>query len=120
MRILKEKTGFIKKWESLNLLKQLANIGSEVIRAFSLESKKDYKNMKKSVYRAMELIDLTIRDKKNRKRVFEIGRLKEALADLFFNNNSFQTNEEKIKYYFLQMAIKSFSQFSQGKTLEKK
>ncbi|MEK7658277.1 MAG: hypothetical protein AAB352_00225 [Patescibacteria group bacterium] len=93
------------RWQKLSLSQQLANIGSEVSRASSLRQKKDKENMDKSFFRAIELIDLTIADKRWKNRLSEIFKLREIVCDLFFGENVFKTNPEFLKNYFLFFAL---------------
>lgn len=93
------------KWQKFSLSQQLANIGSEVSRAESLKQKGDTENMEKSFFRALELIDLTIEDKRWKNRLYEIFRLREIICDLFIGENNFKTNPEFLKNYFLFFAL---------------
>ena len=93
------------KWQKFSLNQQLANIGSEVSRAISLREKGDKENMEKSVFRALELIDLTISDKRWRGRLSEIFRLREVICDIFFGENTYKTKPEFLKNYFLFFAL---------------
>ncbi|MBI2263538.1 hypothetical protein HYU72_02795, partial [Candidatus Berkelbacteria bacterium] len=56
------------RWFSLTLVEQLANVGSEVIRAFNWRKKGDEKSTKLAFERALELLDLTLADGRHRKR----------------------------------------------------
>lgn len=71
------------RWFDLPFFKQMANIGSDL--AFK---------------RALELLDLTIGDQKNRPRLKELTRLRETLADYFFFDNSYGSSDEKWQSYF--------------------
>jgi hypothetical protein len=93
------------RWFELNLVEQLANIGSEVERAI-LWRDKDEEHSKKAFYRALELLELTLRDKKNRKYSLlkELCRLKEVLIDFFYGDNKFSSSDELIRKYFYAFA----------------
>jgi hypothetical protein len=93
------------RWQKLPLGKQLANIGSEVSRAYSLKQKGDKENTNKSFFRAVELIDLTIADKRWKNRVSEIFKLREVVCDTLYGENLFHTNPESLKNYFLFFAL---------------
>jgi hypothetical protein len=95
----------IERWQKLSLSQQFANIGSEVSRALGLKQKGDKENMDKSFFRVLELIDLTIADKRWKNRVSEIFKLREVICDLFFGKNDFNTNPESLKNYFLFFAL---------------
>lgn len=75
------------RWKELSFFEQMANIGSEVQRAIKWKEKnQEYSQM--AFDRALELLDLTIKDEKNQKRgrLKEVLRLREILIDYFFNN----------------------------------
>ena len=50
--------------------------------------------------RALELLDLTIEDKKNRLRLKELLRLREVLADYFQFDNIYNSTDKKWQSYF--------------------
>lgn len=60
----------------------MANIGSEVGRMISWRGK-NANYSAKAFERALELLDLTIVDSKNRPHLKELVRLREVLADYF-------------------------------------
>jgi len=95
----------IERWQKLSLSQQLANIGSEVSRVLSLQQKGDKENMDMSFFRAIELVDLTIADKRWKSRLSEIFKLREIICDSFFGENVFKTNPEFLKNYFLFFAL---------------
>lgn len=95
----------VERWQKFSLSQQLANIGSEVSRVSSLKQKGDKENMERSFFRALELIDLTIADKRWKGRLSEIFKLREIICDLFFGKNIFKTNPEFLKNYFLFFAL---------------
>lgn len=89
------------RWKKLSFFEQLANIGSEVQRAINWRGRKpEYSQL--AFERALELLDLTIRDEKNQKRgrLKEILRLREILVDYFFDNN-YKSKAEDWENYFL-------------------
>jgi hypothetical protein len=85
---------------SLDELNQMANVGSEIERTISWRAKgrQDYGD--RAFDRAIELLDLTIADARNRKRLREMLRIREALADYFVFNNSYQSTPESWQRYF--------------------
>ncbi|MCX6718319.1 MAG: hypothetical protein NTY81_01805 [Candidatus Staskawiczbacteria bacterium] len=99
------KKDFEKRWQEMSLAQQMGNIGSEVSRALGLRQKGDKENTDKSFFRALELIDLTIADKRWKNRSSEIFKLREVICDLFFGENIFKTNPESLKNYFLFFAL---------------
>lgn len=87
------------RWFQFTFFEQMANIGSEVERAISWRDKnKEY--FIKAVERALELIELTIKDPKNKKRLREILRLREVLIDYFYFDNKFKSSDELWRKYF--------------------
>ncbi len=91
------------KWFKLSLTEQLANIGSEVIRAINWKEKGKENYSKEATLRAMELIDLTIKDKKNRYRLKEVLRLRELLADFLWFDNQYNSTAESFKKLFFML-----------------
>ena len=88
------------RWFKFSLVEQLANIGSEVIRAINWKEKNREDYSKKAALRAIELIDLTVEDQKNRKRLKEVVRLRELLADFLWFDNQYNSTAESFKKYF--------------------
>lgn len=88
------------RWRSLTLLEQLANTGSEVERALSWAAKGNVEYGALALDRALELLGLTIADPKNRYRLKEITRLREALLDYFLGPNDFGSSPASWHTYF--------------------
>ena len=89
------------RWFELTFFEQMANIGSEVERTILWRNKnKEYSI--KSVERALELLDLTIADDKNRSifRLKELLRLREVLVDYFYFDNQFSSSDKLWRNYF--------------------
>lgn len=95
------------KWQKLSFLEQMANIGSEVERAINWKNKKDEEYSRMAFERALELIDLTIADEKNRSRLREITRIREVLADYFVCGNNYSSSDKSLKDYFYSFAFAS-------------
>ena len=93
------------KWQKLSLAEQMGNIGSEVNRVIYLEKADDKNNKEKALGRVLELIDLTISDKRWKGRLFEICRLREIICDLFLGNNAYRVSTKFLKDYFLFFAL---------------
>ena len=87
-------------WRKLSLVKQMANIGSEVERAIKWKNKDKPDIADRAFIRALELFDLTITDKKNVKRLKEITRSRELLVDFFIGDNSYKCTDESWRKYF--------------------
>jgi len=88
------------KWHKLSLIEQMANIGSEVERAINWKNKNDKKFSQMAFERALELIDLTMSDEKNRHRLQEISRVRESLIDYFIGGNQYSSSDQNWKNYF--------------------
>ncbi len=88
------------KWNLLSLAEQMANIGSEVERTISWKAKGRLDLSSRAFDRAIELLDLTNADVKNRTRLKELLRVREALADCFVYDNIYQSSPESWQRYF--------------------
>lgn len=87
------------RWFQIPFLEQMAHIGSEVERAILWREKnKDYSI--KAIERALELIDLTVADIKNRKRLKELLRMREVLVDYFYGDNQYGSSDKLWHNYF--------------------
>ncbi|OIO06485.1 hypothetical protein CO115_01725 [Candidatus Falkowbacteria bacterium CG_4_9_14_3_um_filter_36_9] len=87
-------------WKKLSLVEQMANIGSEVERAIKWKNKNNVEYKQLAFDRALELLDLTLVDDKNKKRLKEITRLREALADYFVFKNEYHSTDKAWHNYF--------------------
>jgi len=88
------------RWTQFSICEQMANIGVEVGRAISWKKKKRDEMSKNAFYRSLELIDLTLKDKKNRQSLKEICRTREFLVDYFLGSNTYQLTEQQWEKYF--------------------
>ncbi len=88
------------KWNLLSFAEQMANIGSEIERTISWKRKGRAEISGRAFERALELIDLTIADTKNRPRLRELLRVREAIADHFYFDNFYQSTPESWQRYF--------------------
>lgn len=93
-------------WQRLSLVKQMANIGSEVSRALRWQ-KKDQKLFQGAVDRAFELPDLTITDLRwqKQKRLKELVRVREVLGDALLGGKEYQSSLEDLERYFFYFAL---------------
>lgn len=89
------------RWQTLTLCSQLANVGSEIERTINWGGKGNLRYKEMSFFRALELLDLTLRDPKNRGRLREIARVKEALVDHFLYRNEYNSTDREWQRYFL-------------------
>ena len=87
------------RWFKLTFFEQMANVGSEVGRAIIWKNKNDEYRIK-SLERALELLDLTIADVRNRTRLKELTRLREVLVDHFYFDNRYSSSDRLWQNYF--------------------
>ena len=88
------------RWRGLSFLEQMANVGAEIGRTVSWKEKNRPDFSWRAFERALELLDLTIADPRNRSRLRELLRVREALADHFAFDNDFQSSDESWERYF--------------------
>ena len=86
-------------WNKFNLMEQLANVGTEVGRAINWREK-NAKYSNSAFDRALELLELTINDPKNRGRLKELTRLREVLIDYFVFDNEYGSSDTLWQSYF--------------------
>lgn len=91
----------LEKWEKLSLAAQMGNIGSEINRVIYWNELGDKEEMKNSLWRVLELIDLTIVQRKRG----EISRLREVICDIFLDKNNYKVSTKNLKEYFLNFAL---------------
>jgi hypothetical protein len=91
------------KWFELSLCSQMGNIGSEISRARRWQNK-DTKNFESAVFRAIELIDLTLSDKRWKNRYKEIARIKEVVGDAYLGGTEYNSTFESLEKYFNHFA----------------
>lgn len=95
------------RWNQLSFSEQMANIGSEVERTIGWREKDNPDYSRRAFERALELIDITINDQKNLKRLKEICRVREALADHFLFDNAYQSTDADWSGYFYPFNYKA-------------
>ncbi len=93
-------TGLEGRWNDFSFMEQMANIGAEVGRTINWRNKGNIEMSKNALYRALELIDITVDDKKNRNSLKEILRAREILVDYFLGSNIYQSSDEDWEKYF--------------------
>lgn len=87
------------RWQSFSFFVQMGNIGAEVRRAIHWHKKN--KNLSREAFeRTLELLDLTIDDAKNKKKLKELLRLREVLADYFYSDNIYNSSDKIWNDYF--------------------
>ncbi len=93
-------TGLEDRWHEFTTAEQMANVGAEVGRTIKWRSKGKEEMSINALYRALELLDLTIKDKKNSNSLKEILRVREALVDFFLGQNTYKSSNEIWEKYF--------------------
>lgn len=88
------------KWNSYNIFEQYSNIGAELGRAINWKKKNNLPRSTNALYRALELIDFTVADKKNKNSLKEILRMREIFLDYFLGDNIYQSTDESWDKYF--------------------
>lgn len=89
-------------WQKLNLSEQLGNIGSEVGRTIRAKNPAD---KQAAGYRALELFDLTLADKRWYGRGSELARAREVVCDFLFGDNNYNSTPQSLERYFMQFAL---------------
>ncbi len=87
-------------WKNRSLVEQLAHIGSEVERAIRWRQKDNSEYSRLAFYRALELIDLTLRLSLPFPQKKELARARAALVDDFAGKNTFQSTDAAWQRYF--------------------
>jgi acyl-CoA hydrolase len=82
----------------------MGNIGSEVGRALKWKGI-NTDRATSAAERALELIDLSLSDPKNRPYLKEIARVREIFADSFYGENQYGQSESSWDQYFLPYAL---------------
>ena len=93
------------KWQKFSLEQQMAHIGSEVTRAVNLKEKGDKGLGQGSGWRVLEMIDLTLADKRWRNRLREVFLLRDVFCDYVFDAGNFEVSGDNLKEYFLPFAL---------------
>ena len=88
------------RWKEFPFFEQMANIGSEVERAISWKEKGNPDYGRQAFYRALELMELTIGDEKNKKRLKELTRVREFFIDWFAFDNIYHSTSQSWRDYF--------------------
>ena len=90
------------RWQTLSLYEQLGNIGSEIGRAIKAKTSAD---KTAAGYRALELFDMTLKDRRWYGRGSEIARAREVTCDFLFGDNVYNSTPQSLERYFMQFAL---------------
>lgn len=88
------------RWFKFSLMEQLANVGTDIERTIQWRNRGDIESSQQAFERALELIDLTVADPKNKKRLKEVLRAREALVDYFVYDNEYGSTDQLWQNYF--------------------
>lgn len=92
------------RWQTLSLMEQLANVGSDVARARRWQGK-DPRLSEKAFIRALELLDLSIGDHRWKGRRKELTRARELLCDAMCGGSAYSSDLASLDRYFLHFAV---------------
>ena len=88
------------RWFQMPVGAQLANVGGEVGRATRWKNKGERQKELSFYEKAMDFLNLTMRDPKNVRRMSELKECEIELRDFFFEGNTYgNTDESLMKYY---------------------
>ena len=94
------------RWNTLSLVEQFANIGSEVERAIRGHESGRLDRRDRAVARALELFDLTAADERRRGSARrEVLRAREYFCRIFFDETLEPDAPAFLRKYFLQFAV---------------
>ena len=77
----------------------MANVGAEIGRTINWR-KKDQQYSQMAFYRALDLLEKTVADPKNKLRLTEICRAKEMLIDWFLGSVNYSSTDKQWESYF--------------------
>jgi len=92
------------RWFTFSFVVQFANVGSDVERTIQWKKKGEDELSQQALERALELMDFTIADPKNKKRLKEIVRVRDMFADHYMGINEFSFTDEFWQQYFFDFA----------------
>ena len=93
------------RWRTYSLAFQLGSVGAEVSRFLNWQRKGDRAQTEKALARALELLDATIADKRWKKNLGELLRLRELVSSKVFAPEMYQVTDKQLEQYFLPFAI---------------
>ena len=96
------------RWRQLTLAEQLANVGSEVMRAIRADRNGRPDRRDRAIDRALELFDMTATDERwHGATRREILRAREEFCGLFFTSDLPADAPGAQERYFLQFAVRA-------------
>jgi len=94
------------QWNSISIIDQMANIGTDVGRAINW-AEKDKNKSNAACERAIELLDLTISDPKNTDHLKELCRVREIVTSYFYADGAYGYTADSLNDYFTYYAYAS-------------
>ena len=88
------------RWFAMPVGLQISNIGSEVGRAIKYKNQNEAEKAERFATKAIQLLELTKQDPKNKGRLGEFEFAIEELIDYFLGNNVYGTTDEMLKKYY--------------------
>lgn len=95
------------RWWRLSLAEQLGHVGSEISRTLRWQTRNP-EVARGALYRALELIDLTLADprwRQSRARLRELARAREVVVDFFAGRNEYGSTGPSLQKYFDAYAL---------------
>jgi hypothetical protein len=95
------------RWWQMSIVEQLGHVGSEIGRAARWKSRNPGV-ARGALYRALELLDLTLADPRHRQspaRLREIARAREVVVDFFAGSNQYGSTPASLQKYFDAYAV---------------
>jgi len=105
-------------WDELSLSEQLANIGSEVLRALNWQKKGNAPYATLAFHRALELVDFSLHSGYTVETLRELTRTREALVDYFDGDNTFASSERTWRTYFMAFTYAAALKRERNKRVE--
>ncbi len=93
------------QWQTYSLAYQMGNIGSEVSRMVSLKAKGRFADAQAAYERSLELLDMTIADRRWQSGLGELTRLTEVLRDYITDSKEYNVSGTDLNNYFLPFAL---------------
>jgi len=93
------------KWHKLSRAQQLGNIASEIARAQHWQKHKDFDSRQEALKRCLELLDLSLDDKRWGYGLKEIARFREVVAAWFSDQDYFRISPQELQDYCLNFVI---------------
>lgn len=94
------------RWQQFALAQQLGHVGAELGRARHWESRGDKENRDRALIRALELLDLTLDDRRWRTRFRELARFREVVSDWFADQKMYDVPPQMLEDYCTRLNIR--------------